>query len=357
MTSLVSVVIPTYNRMHCVGAAIDSALAQTHAEIEVIVVDDGSTDGTEDFMHTRYAEAIRGKRLHYIRQKNAGVAAARNHALRLSRGAFVAFLDSDDSWEPWKIEVQLDVLRHFPDAGLVWTDMAGVDSSGNIQERNMLRTICWAYRWYPTNESLFDRSAPLETVSVRQGGQFPGKFAYEGDIFSPLLMGSLFLPSTTLIRRKLVERVGFFREDMRLCEDYEFLLRICRETRVAYADVSSTRYQRGRPDQLTRPDLHIKMLELLLQTISPIFKKDRARITLSKAMINSRLGESRSDFGEALLERGRNLEAAKQFALSLWHLPFESRIIGLLALSFLPGKVTRRLRHVYQRTKGKIIPS
>src|SRR5690349_14194018 len=107
-TPLVSIIVPTFNRAYCLGRTVRSALAQTHAGIEVIVVDDGSTDGTRELV--RELMAADG-RVRYAFQSNRGVSAARNRGLKLAAGAFVAFLDSDDVWKPWKLELQLACMR------------------------------------------------------------------------------------------------------------------------------------------------------------------------------------------------------------------------------------------------------
>ena len=104
----VSVVIPTYNRAGTVGRAIASALAQTDQDREIIVVDDGSTDATAAVV-ARLGDAVR-----YVRQENRGVAAARNRGIREARGAYVAFLDSDDEWLPEKLDRQVTVLEREP---------------------------------------------------------------------------------------------------------------------------------------------------------------------------------------------------------------------------------------------------
>jgi glycosyltransferase involved in cell wall biosynthesis len=104
-TSAVSVIIPTFDRAHVIGRAVESVLAQTHQDLEVIVVDDGSTDGTEAVL-TRF-----GERIKFLRQENRGVSAARNTGLAAATGKWVAFLDSDDQWYPSKLAKQLECLE------------------------------------------------------------------------------------------------------------------------------------------------------------------------------------------------------------------------------------------------------
>jgi glycosyltransferase involved in cell wall biosynthesis len=111
---LVSVIIPTFNRAYCVGSAIDSALKQTHRNTEILVLDDGSTDGTRDLVKQSYSG---DPRVRYFHHENRGVTATRNRGISLSRGDFVALLDSDDTWSPWKLELQLACLESQPELG------------------------------------------------------------------------------------------------------------------------------------------------------------------------------------------------------------------------------------------------
>ncbi|NEP84931.1 MAG: glycosyltransferase family 2 protein, partial [Okeania sp. SIO3B3] len=117
----VSVIIPAYNRADLIGETVDSVLAQTHPDIEIIVIDDGSTDNTADVLAT-YGSALR-----VIRQANAGQQAARNAGIRAATGDYIAFLDSDDLWLPHRIEAQLQRFEEVPEAGLVYCDAAVFD--------------------------------------------------------------------------------------------------------------------------------------------------------------------------------------------------------------------------------------
>jgi glycosyltransferase involved in cell wall biosynthesis len=145
---LVSVVIPSYNRAYCIATTVDSTLAQTHENLEILIVDDGSSDGTRELIEERY----RGEpRVRYIYQPNAGVSAARNHGLRLARGQFIALLDSDDIWLPWKVEAQLRCLEALP-GGHIWTD--GRHRSGRQLQTAGTTKYTTSYRKF-TREQLF----------------------------------------------------------------------------------------------------------------------------------------------------------------------------------------------------------
>src|SRR5436305_4940478 len=120
----VSVIIPAYNYARYIAEAIDGALAQTHAPLEVIVVDDESTDDTPRVL------AGYGDRIRTIRQPNGGAAAARNTGMAAARGEYVAFLDADDVWLPRKLELQLQRFEADPDLGLVHCAMEVIDREG-----------------------------------------------------------------------------------------------------------------------------------------------------------------------------------------------------------------------------------
>lgn len=119
---LVSVVVPTYNVGDLVRVTVDSALAQTYSDLEVIVVDDGSTDGTPDHL-----DGLEDPRLRIVHQTNGGVSTARNHGTRLARGEYIAFLDADDVWAPTKLEETLPALEGHVAAG---TLMRYIDEAG-----------------------------------------------------------------------------------------------------------------------------------------------------------------------------------------------------------------------------------
>ena len=148
-SDLVSVVVPTYNRAYCIQRTIESALGQTHRSVEVIVVDDGSVDETRSLISRLYGS---DSRVRYVYKPNGGVSSARNRGLRESRGDYVALLDSDDVWKPWKLEVQLRCLQHAPDVGMVWTDMQAIGPDGTVIYEKYLRKMYTAYRWFRLDE-------------------------------------------------------------------------------------------------------------------------------------------------------------------------------------------------------------
>src|ERR1035437_7987739 len=188
---LVSAIIPTYNRAGTIERAVNSALAQTHSLMEVIVVDDGSKDETHQVL------AKYGTRIRVIHQTNKGASAARNTGVRASTGEIVAFLDSDDTWAPNKIERQVRLLQRTYPAGV----------------RCCITNIQMDYcNSSPTTSFDLTDLRP----SLKEG--------FWNNPSEILLTRFLLFNQTVAVWRETIDRVGGFREDLRVLEDYELSL-------------------------------------------------------------------------------------------------------------------------------------
>jgi glycosyltransferase involved in cell wall biosynthesis len=189
MNKLVSVIIPTYNYRRYVTDAVESALAQTYRPIEVIVADDGSTDGTGEELR-RFGDQIR-----YLHQENRGLPAARNLGIRTATGEYLAFLDSDDLWDPTKLEKQMAVIEADPKVGAVFCEANRVE---------------------------------LETGALIR--RQPCRPDARGDIRRTLLQRNCVTGSgsAVLARRECFEKAGLFDESLRSCEDWDMWIRISR---------------------------------------------------------------------------------------------------------------------------------
>jgi glycosyltransferase involved in cell wall biosynthesis len=352
MTDLVSVVIPSYNRAYCVATTIDSALAQTHRNLEVLLVDDGSSDDTRELIRERYRDE---PRVRYIHQANAGVSAARNHGLRLARGQFIALLDSDDIWLPWKVEAQLRCLEALPSAGMIWTDMDSIGPDGKLLHRRYLTQMYTSYRKF-TRDQLFRESRPLSTIDARLASALSDPQVFVGDIFSPMITGNLVHTSTVLLRRERWEHVREFDVTLRYSgEDHDFHLRTCREGDVAYLDAASILYQYGREDQLTvNRKYTVHMAENFLKTVNKALARDRERVTLSPRMLDNVMAEAHAWIGESRLELDERDLAWRHLGASLRYRPWQPRVAGLFVASFLPKPVSDRLRARYRDIKSRV---
>lgn len=188
MTNSFAAVIPVYNGERYLRRAVESVLSQTHPLDEVVVVDDGSTDGTPDLLKSF------GSRVRVVRQANRGVAAARNTGIRLTTATWVALLDADDFWHPKKIEVFENAIRGSDDASFFYSDSCQVDKDGAVQR--LLRL------------------SKMKRATV-----------------DSLLLRDCFVTSSVVVRREAAIAVGLFREDFSCpagVEDWDFLIRLSR---------------------------------------------------------------------------------------------------------------------------------
>lgn len=343
--NLVSVIVPTFNRAYCLARTLDSALKQTHSNLEIIVIDDGSTDQTQDLIRSSYA---REPRVKYIHQENAGVSAARNRGLATIQGDYVAFLDSDDVWKPWKLQAQLACMKFLPSIGMVWSDFETLDARGNVSSQKHIRTKYQAYRWF-TNEQLFTESFPLNRFAPELEDAAGGTL-YTGDIYSQMIMGSLVHTSTVLMRRDRFEKVKKFDENLRFSgEDYDFHLRTCREGPVGFLNLAAMQYQQDMPDSLGR--YRYMTAYNFLTTVAGAIERDRKRIKLPKKMIHHVLAEGNSWVGEELFEQGDHRDARSYLLKSLSHRIGQPRIAMLLGLSLMPRGLSHLLRRTYRGAK------
>jgi len=131
----VSVIIPAYNQANFIGKAIESVLRQTYQDFEIIVIDDGSTDNTEEI-----TRGFKDKRVKYIKKykKNRGISVARNIGIKTARGKYIALLDSDDEWLPEKLDKQINILQsESPEVGVVYSNLCYIDENGNNMNRKL----------------------------------------------------------------------------------------------------------------------------------------------------------------------------------------------------------------------------
>jgi glycosyltransferase involved in cell wall biosynthesis len=205
---MVSVIIPTYNRAQHVTHAIDSVFDQTYAHYEVLVVDDGSTDGTREILRERY-----GGRIRYLYQANKGPSGARNTGIRAARHDLLAFLDSDDMWFPRKLEIQVPLMS---DQSIVLSYTNSVEIKGASRED--WPGILAAQDWFSQIGLRFDDEPAILDLPLR--------------LLLRRAFGGIMTP-VVICRKKAVERVGAFDERMDIAEDLRLWLRLAFEGRFA----------------------------------------------------------------------------------------------------------------------------
>lgn len=204
----VSVIIPTHDRCTRVRVAIESVLVQACPALELIVVDDGSSDGTAQMIRDNYPQ------VHLLQQANAGVSSARNRGIQVAMGDWIAFLDSDDRWYEHKLEHQLNALQVAPGVRLCHCDEHWIRNGRRVNPKHRHRK-------------------------------------YGGRIFSHCLPLCAISPSAVMIKRTLLAECGGFDESLPACEDYDLWLRITVDEPVLYLDEALLEKTGGHPDQLS----------------------------------------------------------------------------------------------------------
>jgi GT2 family glycosyltransferase len=344
----VSIIVPTYNRADMLLRTLSSIIGQTYTDWEALVVDDGSTDHTAELLQDSHVD----RRIVYIRQPNGGVSAARNTGIRAATGQYIAFLDSDDLWKPWKLELQTAALEENADIGMVWTDMEAIDGQDAIVRSNYLREFYSSYKWF-TNETLFSSHRAI----ARRIDGLEGRVVHVGNIFSAMLTGNLVHTSTVMLRRARLQQTGFFDEAIRPSgEDYDFHLRTCRAGAVGFLDVVTTSYRIGNADQLTKPENATYLAEQFLRTVTAALQRDEAAVAPDlRPLIKEALYEGHEWAAEEHLKAGNASAARKHLMRAVSCSPRHVRAFGLLAASLLPSVASDRLRGMYRLVKGYFI--
>lgn len=206
----ISVIIPTCNRISRVIEAVNSVLSQSFQDFELIVVDDGSTDNTSEKLRETY-----GSRIQLITQGNAGVSAARNAGVRVSRGKYLSFLDSDDTWHPDKLKAQVNFHQENPSFQISQTEEVWIRNGRRVNPHN---------KHQKTGGYIFSQSLHLCMVS----------------------------PSSVIIRKSLFDESGSFDEQLKACEDYDLWLRLTATEPVGLIRKMLLTKHGGHEDQLSR---------------------------------------------------------------------------------------------------------
>ena len=223
----ISVIIPTFNRIRLVARAIDSVLKQSLNPYEIIVVDDGSDDGTSEMIQNKY------KSIKLIQQQNNGVSAARNNGIKHAKGDWIGLLDSDDEWTEKKLENQVDRLIKTPEYDFCHTNEIWIRNGVRVNQRKKHEK----YGGY-----IFDKCLDICRIS----------------------------PSSVLFRKNILDHVGWFDDQLPVCEDYDLWLRITAEYRILFIDDPLIIKYGGHDDQLSHgvegiEFFRIKSLENLLE--------------------------------------------------------------------------------------------
>jgi len=279
----VNVIIHTYNNERFIAETVESVLNQTYKEYEIVVVDDGSVDGTRDAL-IPYMQKIR---YHY--KENGGIASAKNAGIGLSQTEFVAFLDHDDLWAPDKLQLQMECFNENSQVGLVYAKYT------SFRDGKELRTK-------------------------------PEK-GYSGWIFKELLSKSFIQTSTVVVKRECLDAVGPYDESFSLGDEYDMFLRIARKFQCSFIDKSLTRY-RVHDTNASNNDFLFDNENL------GVYKKVYNNFTdldgVEKKILRKRIARYSMKVAEGLYRQGKQEESKKYQMEANNYLPFYKRITNNL---------------------------
>lgn len=272
----VSVIIPTYNCREYISEAIESVFQQTFTDYEIIVVDDGSTDGTE----SKVAEYL--DRVILLRQENRGPAVARNRGIRAARGELIAFLDGDDIWYPDKLAAQVEFMDSHPEVALVYADCTTFDKQG-------VKTVG------------YDRTH---------------REVYSGWVFDQLFVKNFIACITVMLRKKCLDEVGLFPEnfDKATSEDWHLWLRIAKDHRVGYIDRPMVKY-RWKQNSLTGDYTYAYPYRLMVLDDMVALYPDYFR--RHPGLLRRAYGSVLMRYGYALFKAGQEMEAKNHLDSSI----------------------------------------
>jgi glycosyltransferase involved in cell wall biosynthesis len=291
----VSLVIATYNHARFLGEALDSAVAQTLTGVEVVVVDDGSTDDTPDVL-ARY-----GGRIRVIRQPNRGLAAARNTGLAAARGTYVSFLDADDVLMPTKLAEQVVILDRAPAVGWTYCDV------------------------------LIETAA--SGAAIRASERFGyGTRTLEGWLFPELIHGNFIPAIAPLIRRSVLDAAGAFDERLTALEDWDLWLRLSLIAEARYSPAVLVRY-RVRPGGMSED--RARMDRNRFRVLDKLCRTRPAAVEGLGAAGRRLIADTHNWLGKEAYARGDWAEARRRFAASLVTVPWQRQAPMLLGLSLV----------------------
>jgi glycosyltransferase involved in cell wall biosynthesis len=319
MSGRVSAIMPVLNGERFISEAIQSVADQTYANRELVIVDDGSSDGTVDCI-----DAFRGKLdIHYVRHAvPQGIPRSMNDGVRHATGDLIAFLDHDDAWLPNFLETQARYLEEHQDVAMVHSDFQTIDVNGRVLE---------------------------ESVSAARGRPRPS-----GQVFPQLFMDSFIVGNSVLIRRECFTRLGMFDESLKW-GDYLMWMRIARHYRVDYVNAVLTKYRQhpaqSTRDMATEPSAHVPTAVQAIERLLELYPE--VRDELGHRVIRRRLAASYFDQAYRWFLQGDrgNVRECLYRALQLW--PTNGRYLALYAASVLGPSQRRTARQIWRRITGR----
>lgn len=338
----VSVIVPTFNRARLILRALNSVLDQTEPPREIIVVDDGSTDNTAEVLEPYSDKVI------YVRQAQKGVSQARNAGLEISTAPLVAFLDSDDYWQPWKLAMQREAFRVCPAVVLVGTGRIEIDDAGQPIQQDRGHSYS-AYR-HLAEISPFTQT---HEISVLSGQNTVQSTLRVGDLSSAMFMGNLFITSSTVFRREALQGNERFDAAMQDAgEDYDFFWRLAQNGPCGLLEAPAIFFRRGAGDHLHKARRRMALSNL--RTLEKFTSTHPDGPKLPEHLIKRRLRESYTWAGLACFEEEFPRESRRHLYKALAAGVLNPRVVAYLLLSWAPSGFRVAAQSIYHLSKGLI---
>ena len=311
----ISAIIPAYNSAKFIRAAISSILAQTHQIDEIIVVDDGSTDDTEQVVKDISNAII------YHKQANQGPSAARNKGIELASGDWIAFLDADDQWATKKIAKQLETLQTYPETHLVAGDMTEIDNDDQV-----------------ITQSVLAKHKMLESFQHLAGKPLPNALA--------ALVKKNFIPTgTVLVKRQTLFEAGMFNAEIRFGEDLELWAKIASFHPIScLPDILMLRRQHGN----NATQANERMLIDLTKVMESIRRFASPQLSAQGVCPDNLVAETYWTLGYWYFTSGNNTRAKQAFSKSLSHNMKVGTLLYLVSCN-LPTPLIQALRFTKQK--------
>lgn len=337
----VTTIIPVFNCEQYIEDAIESALGQSYENIDIIVVDDGSTDDTRNKIKKFK------NRVEYIYQENQGSSKARNIGIQMAKGEYIAFLDADDRWHTNKIETQMRVFQVLPEVDMVFTDYSTIDPNGIHLDHFALEKGFPIFNEYKIGiRDIFPHRKPihLQFTDDSLNANFDQSI-YFGNVFNKLFMGNFILPSTELIKRRSIYPSCMFNEEYRRAEDQDFHVRFSRDHIIAFLNLSTTDYRINIKNKLSEnkniPELIANSIETKLSTI----RNDNDFSNNNRHFIRYVLSKDYARLSYYYLTELKCREAKIHAMRSVNQKPIQLRAYYLLLLANLPRSILNCLRN------------
>ena len=348
----VSVIIPTYNRSQYLAQAIDTVLEQTFSDIELIVVDDGSTDDTK-----RVIDSYSGRIIyHYI--PNSGPAVARNVGMELATGDYIAYLDSDDLYYPYKIELQVAYLDKYQDAVMVYSEFTGFDDDHFHDFRHLQTYHKSAYKTGAiTYEQLFPKKLPVSDFS--DNAIWHAEHAYMGHIYDAYLYNTVVFTNSMMFRRSLLAEIGLQSTQFGFFHDLEFALRVCKQGPVGFIDIPTykLRYHPGQVSTLDspkRPEVATRLQNDLLKVTETHTKNDTGYYLKNLSRVNQQLAKLARSVAIPLMGYAGDDKRAREYLAKCKAFGHPERL--LWTLSYMPH-IVRRIAFKLMEMKKSVLTS